>query len=109
MFNRKMDYTPAAPSGSAADPRVIAERENQERIAARQQFLVAQSSTQYDPQRRIRLWEQLHSIHLPRSAEHSLVGVIAAQTALTVEQVRQEQVRRAAEAESKATATAPLV
>jgi hypothetical protein len=62
----------------------------------RQQALTEQASTLNTPQARIRIWEQLHAIALPRDAAHRLLGVIAAHTGLTVAQVREEQQQRAA-------------
>ena len=98
MFNSKSDVDSRLMEGSAADRRAAAQREEQERNAQRQKYLAALTSPQHDPQRRIRLWEQLHAMHLPRDADHRLVRAIATQTALTVEQIQQEQARRAAAA-----------
>jgi hypothetical protein len=91
----KFDKVDSMFPGSAAERREAAERELQQRQAERQKLLAAQQSPKYDPQRRIELWEHIHGMLLPRIAEHRLVDVIAKQTALTVEQVRHEQVRRA--------------
>ena len=75
---------------------------------ARQQALIEQSSTLNTPQERIRIWEQLHAITLPRDAAHRLIGVIAAQTGLTTAQIREEQQQRAAApAAARAAASAP--
>jgi hypothetical protein len=49
-----------------------------------------------DVEERIRIWERLHALRLPRSTGHVLVMVIATQTRLTVGQVHDEQRRRAA-------------
>jgi len=62
----------------------------------RQQALTEQASTLNTPQARIRIWEQLHAIALPRDSAHRLIGVIAAHTGLTIAQVREEQQQRAA-------------
>jgi hypothetical protein len=62
----------------------------------RQQALTEQASTLNTPQARIRIWEQLHAISLPRDSAHRLISVIAAHTGLTVAQVREEQQQRAA-------------
>jgi hypothetical protein len=70
--------------------------------------LIEQSSTLNTPQERIRIWEQLHAITLPRDTAHRLIGVIAAQTGLTTAQIREEQQQRAAApAAAKAAAAAP--
>jgi hypothetical protein len=77
-------------------------------LERRQQALIEQSSTLNTPQERIRIWEQLHAITLPRDAAHRLIGVIAAQTGLTTAQIREEQQQRAAApAAAKAAASAP--
>jgi hypothetical protein len=57
----------------------------------RQQELLEQRSSTNTPASRIRLWEKLHQIDLPRSPSHRLIDVIAAQTGLTSEDVRDEQ------------------
>lgn len=95
---------------SAADRREAARREEAVHAAERQRHLAAQAAPQRDPQQRIRIWEQLHAMWLPREPNHRLVGVIAAQTALTVEQIQAEQRRRAAPAApavESTTATSP--
>jgi hypothetical protein len=77
-------------------------------LERRQQALIEQSSTLNTPQERIRIWEQLHAITLPRDAAHRLIGVIAAQTGLTTAQIREEQQQRAAApAAARAAASAP--
>jgi hypothetical protein len=80
---------------SAADRRQAARREEAVQAAERQRHLAAQAAPHRDPQQRIKIWEQLHAMWLPREPNHRLVGVIAAQTALTVEQIQAEQRRRA--------------
>jgi hypothetical protein len=73
-------------------------------LERRQQALVEQASTLNTPQARIRIWEQLHAITLPRDSAHRLIGIIAANTGLTVAQVRAEQLQRAAGPETSVTA-----
>jgi hypothetical protein len=94
MFATKFDNNLFAFAGTATERREAAEREQLRREAERRKFIVAQSSPQYEPQQRIQLWEHLHAMRLPPAADHRLVRVIAKQTALTVEQVQKEQVRR---------------
>jgi hypothetical protein len=62
----------------------------------RQRELLEQRSSINTPSVRIRIWERLHQIDLPRSPEHRLVALIAIQTGLTSEDVRDEQRLRAA-------------
>lgn len=57
--------------------------------------LLEQRSPNNAPAVRIRIWERVHQIDLPRSLSHRLVELIAAQTGLTTEDVRDEQRLRA--------------
>lgn len=82
--------------GNAADRRAQVQREEQERAAERDKQIASQRSPLNEPQERIRIWEQLHGLRLPLAATHKLVRVIARQTELTVQQVHDEQLRRAA-------------
>jgi hypothetical protein len=61
----------------------------------RQQELLEQTSLQNAPATRIRIWERLHQVGLPRNPAHRLLEVIAANTGLSIEEVRDEQQRRA--------------
>jgi len=67
--------------------------ENAER---RRLDLADQSSRLKTAEERIRIWERLHEVNLPRDSEHRLVEIIAAHTGLTGADVRDEQQRRAA-------------
>jgi hypothetical protein len=80
---------------SAVDRRAAAIKRDEERAAERRKQLEAQVSPLNEPHERIRIWEEVHALSLPLAHRHRLVGVIAAQTGLTVEQVHQEQHRRA--------------
>jgi hypothetical protein len=66
--------------------------ENAER---RKHDLAEQSSRLKTPEERIRIWERLHEVGLPRDPEHRLIGIIAVDTGLAVADVRDEQRRRA--------------
>ena len=80
---------------SPADPRAQALRAAEERAQERAQLVERQSSSLHTPEERIRLWEKLHVLSLPRVSTHPLLSLIASQTALTLQQVRDEQQRRA--------------
>ncbi|NNM61446.1 MAG: hypothetical protein HKM03_04695 [Steroidobacteraceae bacterium] len=67
-----------------------------EAAARRQLGLAEQCSTRNSAEERIRIWERLHEITLPRDMAHRLIEVIAADTGLSGEAVREEQSRRAA-------------
>ena len=63
--------------------------------ARRQQELSEQRSPLNTPADRIRIWERVHQLQLPRSPGHRVVSVIAAHTNLSLEDVRAEQRLRA--------------
>ncbi|HUY83064.1 MAG TPA: hypothetical protein VMU86_00700 [Steroidobacteraceae bacterium] len=65
-------------------------------IEQRKRELAEQSSESNTPAERIRIWERLHALPLPRESAHPLLGHIAKSTGLTVEQVHDEQRQRAA-------------
>jgi hypothetical protein len=80
---------------TASDRRAQVQRDLEEKAEERRRALASQSSPLNDPAERIRIWERLHALSLPRARDHSLVAVVARQTDLTVQQVRDEQDRRA--------------
>jgi hypothetical protein len=81
-------------SESNADYRDRVARQNVEALEDRRQRLREQTSLQNTPERRIRIWEHLHALSLPRAAHHPLLAVVASQTGLTIEQVQEEQRHR---------------
>jgi hypothetical protein len=66
-----------------------------EALERRQKELGEQRSPLNSPADRIRIWERLHQLSLPRSPSHRLISVIAANTGLSLEEVRVEQRERA--------------
>jgi hypothetical protein len=58
--------------------------------------LAEQSSRLKSAEERIKIWERIHEVSLPRDSTHNLVEIIAANTGLTDADVRDEQQRRAA-------------
>jgi hypothetical protein len=78
-----------------ADYRARIAHQQAEAARRRQEELEEQSSTLKTPDTRIRIWERLHEVGLPRDPAHRLVDIIAANTGLTVEEVRDEQRLRA--------------
>lgn len=83
-------------SSSQADHRLRAQQAEQDRAALRAEELAEQVAPAKDARERIQIWERLHALRLPRISNHALVQVIATQTCLTVDQVHEEQGRRAA-------------
>ncbi len=69
--------------------------EQAEAAHQRQRDLLEQTSIKHPAELRIRIWERLHQMDLPRDPGHSLIPIIAAQTDLSVEQIGREQQRRA--------------
>ncbi len=86
-----------SPSGdSLVDFRARAMQSRAEAAERRRTDLANQSSRSKSPEERIRLWEVLHAVRLPKSEAHRLLAVIAADTGLTGAEVQHEQHRRAA-------------
>ena len=50
-----------------------------------------QRSADHPPSVRIRVWEKVHALRLPRDPEHPILHVIAVGTGLTLAQIRDEQ------------------
>jgi len=57
--------------------------------------LAEQCSRLKTAEERIRIWERIHEVNLPRDPMHRLVDIIATNTGLTDADVREEQQRRA--------------
>lgn len=89
-----LEHLPFAGEANA-DFRARIARRHAEVADARQRELLEQASSINSPELRIRIWERLHEITLPKDVGHRLLGVIAAQTGLTLAQVRAEQHSRA--------------
>lgn len=79
--------------------------EEDERAQQRRVELAEQRSDRNPPDVRIRIWEKLHGLRLPKDAAHPILDVIAISTRLTLEEVREEQRARLA---PRLTATAPV-
>ena len=83
---------------SVVDHRARLAREHAEMEQRRSDALAGQVSVVNAPSERIRIWEQLHGLPLPRSPTHKLLRVIAAGTQLRLEQIREVQQQRLAAA-----------
>ncbi len=68
--------------------------EEDERAQQRRLELAEQRSDRNPPDVRIRIWEKLHGLRLPKDAAHPILEVIAISTRLTVAEVREEQLAR---------------
>ncbi|MFI4891027.1 MAG: hypothetical protein ACHQIL_10890 [Steroidobacterales bacterium] len=79
-----------------------------ENAARRKLDLAAQSSRLNSAEERIRIWERLHEVNLPRDPAHRLVEIIATNTGLTDTDVRDEQRRRAEVRQARIAAAATV-
>ena len=70
--------------------------EESERRERKQPELLRQTSERSTPEERIRVWERRHGLTLPRDSHHRIVSIVASQTDLALDQVREEQQRRRA-------------
>ena len=82
------------PGEQPADYRARILRRQAEDVEQRQQELSEQRSMLNTPEERIRIWERLHALALPKDPGHPLVRIIADNTGLTQDQVRHEQAQR---------------
>jgi hypothetical protein len=94
MIDPRSFYGAVTDSGLLADRRAQFASEQQERIAERQQQMALLSSPLSSADERIRLWEKLHAVALPRSPTHKLLSIIARQTEMVLAQVLEVQQRR---------------
>ena len=88
--------TPPNSADPIADYQAHILREQREGAERSQWERGEQSSDLNAPAERIRAWERLHRLTLPRGSAHSVLSVVAEATHLTLEQVREEQQRRSA-------------
>jgi acyl-CoA reductase-like NAD-dependent aldehyde dehydrogenase len=100
-MQHKPSHSALRPSTSPTDDPTMdfrARLEHQQAASAerRKLDLAEQSSRLKTAEERIRIWERLHEVTLPRDPAHRLVDIIAANTGLTDAEVRDEQCRRAA-------------
>lgn len=91
-----------------ADYRARLAHEHAEMQERRQAELAEQVSIRNMPSERIRIWERLHGLPLPRNPTHNLLSVIAAATDLQLEQVQEEQRMRRAAAKGTVAESAPI-
>jgi len=93
---------------SIADHRARLAREHEETQQRRLEALAGQVSVVNAPSERIRIWEQLHGLPLPRNPTHNLLRVIAAETDLQLEQVHEVQRLRLSAARGITAEAAPV-
>lgn len=101
MNQFKSDRMMVRPTGptSTDDPmmdfRARLVHQQAEAAERRRMDLAEQSSRLKTAEERIRIWERIHEVTLPKDPAHRLVDIIAANTGLADSDVRDEQQRRA--------------
>jgi hypothetical protein len=95
-MQRSHSAPPPIPGELATDYRARAAAMDYEARERRRSAIAEQTAVQNTPEQRIRIWERLHELNLPKKTVHPLLRVIASDTGLTLEQVREEQGRRVA-------------
>ena len=88
-------------TGDLVNPAERLAREEYERSEKRRQELAQQRSELNPPEVRIRTWERIHQLRMPSDPAHPILDVIAINTRLTLEEVREEQRMRAARGASQ--------
>ena len=88
-------------TGDLVNPAERLAREEYERSEKRRQELAEQRSELNPPEVRIRTWERIHQLRMPSDPAHPILDVIAINTRLTLEEVREEQRMRAARGASQ--------
>src|SRR5687767_4998164 len=76
------------------DRRAQIEYDRREAAERREHARQEQSSPLNSPEARIRIWERLHGLTLPRSSSHKLLAVIARSTGQSLEAIAQVQSER---------------
>jgi hypothetical protein len=79
------------PHDPLLDHRARTEQLQFETQQRRSRALIDQCSPENSHETRVRLWEQLHQVRLPKSPEHAVLRVIAEQTGLDLADVQAVQ------------------
>jgi hypothetical protein len=79
---------------STAERRAALQAARERKAAARRIEIEQLASATRTPAERIESWERMHELRMPDSLKHPLVRVIAAATALTMDEMRAEQIAR---------------
>jgi hypothetical protein len=86
---------PSSPEDPMMDFRARLVHQQAEAAERRRVDLAEQSSRLKTAEERIRIWERIHEVNLPKDPAHRLVEIIATNTGLSDSDVRDEQQRRA--------------
>jgi hypothetical protein len=77
------------------DHRARLERIQFEAAERRERALIDQRSPDNTPEMRIRVWERLHQVRLPKDPTHAILPQVAQQTALNLSEILEVQRMRA--------------
>jgi hypothetical protein len=83
------------PHDPLLDHRARIERAQLDAEERRTQSLIDQRSTGNSPDTRVRAWEKLHQVRLPKDPAHSVLLVVAKQTGMSLADVQDVQRQRA--------------
>jgi hypothetical protein len=72
------------------------ERQQLEAAQRREQALQEQCSPVNTAEQRVRIWERLHQVRMPKDPAHAILAVIARQTSLQLTDVQEVQRSRVA-------------
>jgi hypothetical protein len=99
-----MSFDLLAPAAAdLADHRARIAHEQRQELERKQQELLEQVSDRNTPAQRILIWERRHGLILPRDSNHPALGIVAAATGLSLEQMHEEQRRRSTSAKTETT------
>jgi hypothetical protein len=92
LKNSGRPYTPGFHAGeSVEEQRSRIAHELADREEHRQADLAELCSVRNAPGERVRIWERMHGLAMPRDPSHHLLDVIAVATHLELSQVQEEQ------------------
>ena len=77
------------------DHRARIERTQMEAAERRTRALADQRSPQNSHDQRVRAWERLHQVTLPRDPSHAVLRVVARQTGMALAEIHEVQRQRA--------------
>lgn len=83
------------PPDYATDFRAQLERRRLEAEQRRSQDLLDQRSLEHSPEMRVRIWERVHQLRMPKDPAHAILSQIAKQTHLQLADVHEVQRQRA--------------
>jgi len=89
--NPPMEYVAPRAGESTADFRTRIAQHQAEAVESRRRSIAEQTSDAHPPAARIKIWEKLHHVVLPRNPNHRVLRIVAAHTGLTLDEVRAEQ------------------